>query len=137
MTDAQIVVAVATIAGAASTIAGIRWSARRARSQDRSTAALIESARNQAILAARIDARDKQEEIAIGKLETALADVQVITTQLERTAEALGRDARLDDSQREKLARIRSKISRGLLAATPMRTRPPGHRTPTGEDDDP
>ncbi len=143
MTDAQTVVA--AIAGAAGTIAGaivggIRWSTRkRLEHQDQTTAALIESARGQAALTARIDSLDRQIEqgstsaqelsASVGKLEASLSTVREIATRLERTAGALERDQRLDDTQRAKLARVRRKIAQGIRAI------PAGQAGSSGEDD--
>jgi hypothetical protein len=135
VTDTQAVVA--TIAGAAGTFLGVlvAWRSRRREEPetDRATGALIENARSLAILAAKVDAlerraerpdRERAEELtaAVGQVVEALADVREIATRLEHTAEALEHDARLDPTSREKLARVRMKIARGLWASRPTAT---------------
>lgn len=130
MTDTQTIVA--AIAGAAGTIAGAIAGVRSMRRQrsaiargtkggDHMTMALVEGARSNAILAAKIDGLDRQTTINNSRLEATLAEIQTISARLQRTAETLERyerDERLDESQRIRLAKVRAKIARGLSSRT-------------------
>jgi len=94
---------------------------------DRAISALIENTRSLATLEARIGLLIERTDLrsestrdlaaSVGKLEIALAEIQACAARLGRSAEILERDARLDDKQRAALAKIRTKIARGLLAS--------------------
>lgn len=135
VTDAQNYAA--TIAGVFLVLGGaVRWIRRwkegsrgePERTGDQATRALIENAQRLAVLSDRVESLGNRG-FDVARLETAAASLNALSSQivrdlletsrhLERTAEILERDARLDESQRAKLAKIRSKISRGLATSS-------------------